>query len=143
MASLAADPMWNRSDRKSEVHEQNERIPGERHDLDKRTLQARKRSSVWPSDFLSVGWLPWWEFHCGSSRRTTTRAGPTGLQLAVPEPSTCEAGGEGRVSRRDRLGGVNPRTTGKRQTPDKCPPPGSIDAPQGNLRFLARQGTLS
>jgi hypothetical protein len=29
-----------------------------------------------------------------------------GLQLAVPEPSTGEAGGDGRVSRRDRLGGL-------------------------------------
>jgi putative transposase len=28
------------------------------------------------------------------------------LQLAVPEPSTCQAGGDGRVSRRDRLGGL-------------------------------------
>jgi 23S rRNA (adenine-N6)-dimethyltransferase len=24
---------------------------------------ARKRSSVWPSDLVSLGWLPWWEFH--------------------------------------------------------------------------------
>ncbi len=24
---------------------------------------ARKRSSVWPSDLLSLGWTPWWEFH--------------------------------------------------------------------------------
>jgi 23S rRNA (adenine-N6)-dimethyltransferase len=24
---------------------------------------ARKRASVWPNDLLSVGWLPWWEFH--------------------------------------------------------------------------------
>ena len=23
---------------------------------------ARKRSSVWPSDLVSLGWLPWWEF---------------------------------------------------------------------------------
>jgi transposase InsO family protein len=28
------------------------------------------------------------------------------LQLAVPKPSPCEAGGDGRVSRRDRLGGL-------------------------------------
>lgn len=26
---------------------------------------ARKRSSVWPSDLVSLGWLPWWEFHLG------------------------------------------------------------------------------
>jgi 23S rRNA (adenine-N6)-dimethyltransferase len=24
---------------------------------------ARKRSSVWPSDLVTLGWLPWWEFH--------------------------------------------------------------------------------
>jgi 23S rRNA (adenine-N6)-dimethyltransferase len=24
---------------------------------------ARKRSSVWPNDLVSLGWLPWWEFH--------------------------------------------------------------------------------
>ena len=24
---------------------------------------ARKRSSAWPVDLLSAGWLPWWEFH--------------------------------------------------------------------------------
>ena len=29
-----------------------------------------------------------------------------GLQLGVPEPSPCETGGDGRVSRRDRLGGL-------------------------------------
>ena len=29
-----------------------------------------------------------------------------GLQLAVPEPSPCETSGDGRVSRRDRLGGL-------------------------------------
>jgi 23S rRNA (adenine-N6)-dimethyltransferase len=24
---------------------------------------GRKRSAVWPSDLLSLGWLPWWEIH--------------------------------------------------------------------------------
>jgi putative transposase len=38
--------------------------------------------------------------HCNASRPHR------GLQLAVPEPSTCQAGGDGRVSRRDRLGGL-------------------------------------
>jgi len=43
MATLAADPMWSQSDRKPGVPAldgQKERIPGQRHDLNKCTLQA-------------------------------------------------------------------------------------------------------
>jgi len=63
------------------------------------------RRSAWTISWSSADAT--WSESCRSSRRTTTRAGPhRGLQLAVPEPSTCEAGGDGRVSRRDRLGGL-------------------------------------
>ena len=35
--------------------------PLDRADLIVQHEVARKRSSVWPSDLLSLGWLPWWE----------------------------------------------------------------------------------
>ena len=43
MATLAADPMWSQSDRKPGVPAldgQKERIPGQRHDLNKCTLHV-------------------------------------------------------------------------------------------------------
>ena len=37
--------------------------PLQRADLIVQYDVARKRSSVWPSDLLSLGWLPWWAIH--------------------------------------------------------------------------------
>jgi 23S rRNA (adenine-N6)-dimethyltransferase len=34
-----------------------------RADLIVQNEVARKRASVWPSNVVSLGWLPWWEFH--------------------------------------------------------------------------------
>jgi 23S rRNA (adenine-N6)-dimethyltransferase len=37
--------------------------PVQRADLIVQYDVARKRSSIWPSNLLSLGWLPWWEVH--------------------------------------------------------------------------------
>lgn len=37
--------------------------PLSRADLIVQFEVARKRTTIWPSNFLTLGWLPWWEFN--------------------------------------------------------------------------------